>query len=1368
MSEQSPKPYLFLIQELLRCPSGMEKSILDATSDLIDDGLVSMIQQMKQTYGEMRDQDTVDALNRLLQLVSERLEITTMTETPLTSSDTVVSRNYTATSTSTDTATPSSIPETDETVFIQEILPLILQGDGDLEKTMQLIFQSSLGQLDPASAQQLLSSVLGSGGNSQQFINLLLQSGFLGQMDSASTEIIQTLMNNVSQRGKANSLQKNLVLTIEEMLQLAEKRGNAQGAEALKYPLQELAKLWGVSLSNNVVESQVVESQNTLIQIIFLKIVQTKEQGKSYEQIYSEVSPLLEGNIDKLNDDLPHLLEAWARTLPKGTPEQAKQFAAVIFLMGESIAKFPLGSVATNIEIAISCYEVALKFFIREDDPELWASVQGSLGNAYLDRIREDKAENIEKAITAHQAALQSFSLANSRKEWVSTQIHLSNAYRVRIQGNKVTNIEVAVTAAEAALKQINRGEFPQVWAKGKETLANAYSDRIEGNRAENVELAIAAYEEALEVYTQESNPEGWAGIHNNLAYAYRKRSQGNRDENLEQAIEACKKAISVQSRKKNPPTWATVQTTLGTIYLERIQGDRAENLRLAITAYRAALEVYTPEAFPEQWAMIQSNLAVVYFYSADRFTKNSETNLESAIEAGEAALQVYTREAFPEKWAMICTTLANAYSRRIQGDKTENIEQAIATYKKALEVSTRETLPHSWALIQLCLAIAYQDRIQGNKTKNLQLAIAACHAALEIYTPETFPSLWAMTQNNLGTIHLELGEIEAAIKSYQLALEIHTPKTNPVDCFKHGHNLGRAALQLGQLQEAIAGLSTAIEAVEQSRAWTTLDLRKQELLSDAINVYFGIVEAYVQDNQPDRAIEYVERSKARNLVELLATRDLSPKGVPESVSERFKQLRQEMVTQRRRLEIVEERLGFLNIGDGERIDNLETRPSERQYLNQLEEQLDDLMKTIDQIDPTFRETQQVKAIPFNQIVSAIDAGTAIVEWYLTSNSCYTFIITSDCHQPQVLSSAAIDNKIIQDLNNWFYEYFEDYQNDKNHWRSQLTERLQQLSQLLHIEDILTCVPTTCDRIILIPHRFLHLLPLHALPLNDGTSLFERFLGGVSYAPSCQMLQQLQKRQRPNFESIFAIQNPTEDLGYTDTEVEIIKSYFRQTNILKKANATKSAIEGTDLNTFHCAHFSCHGYFNLTNPRNSALMLADPSAKSTFTEPDSENSSSLQDDEVLDLEKYLTLDTIFTLNLEQCRLVTMSACETGLIDFNNTSDEYIGLPSAFLYAGTQYVVSSLWTVKDLSTAFLMAKFYENLQGQTSVAVALNQAQCWLKGVTKAQLVAWMTENPFPLNPTMRTPLQRLLHKLQDDDQPFQNPFHWAAFCAIGK
>jgi CHAT domain-containing protein len=93
---------------------------------------------------------------------------------------------------------------------------------------------------------------------------------------------------------------------------------------------------------------------------------------------------------------------------------------------------------------------------------------------------------------------------------------------------------------------------------------------------------------------------------------------------------------------------------------------------------------------------------------------------------------------------------------------------------------------------------------------------------------------------------------------------------------------------------------------------------------------------------------------------------------------------------------------------------------------------------------------------------------------------------------------------------------------------------------------------------------------------------------------------------------------------------------------------------------------------------------------------------------------------------------------------NSLSDEYIGLPSGFLYAGSSSVVSSLWKVNDLSTAFLMIKFYQNLSAGVSVAVSLNQAQLWLKHLTKGDLETWIEENQLPLDPTVMIPIRRRL------------------------
>ncbi|MDJ0519806.1 MAG: CHAT domain-containing protein [Trichodesmium sp. MO_231.B1] len=292
----------------------------------------------------------------------------------------------------------------------------------------------------------------------------------------------------------------------------------------------------------------------------------------------------------------------------------------------------------------------------------------------------------------------------------------------------------------------------------------------------------------------------------------------------------------------------------------------------------------------------------------------------------------------------------------------------------------------------------------------------------------------------------------------------------------------------------------------------------------------------------------------------------------------------------------------------------------------------------------------------------------------------------------------------------------------------------------MHLDEIISHIPQQCQKIILIPHRFLHLLPIHAFILNDGSYLLDHY--EVTYSPSCKLLQLIKNQQRPNFEKLFAIQNPTEDLIYTDLEVETISSYFDSAEILAKEKATKTTFKTyNDFPSVNCLHFSCHGYFNINSPLESSLLLADGR---------------------------LTLAEVFELNLSQCRLVTLSACETGLTDFSNLSDEYISFPSSFIYAGSSNVVSNLWKVMDLPTTFLLIKFYQNLHQNCGVSVALNEAQIWLRDITKKELQEWIRNNQLSIDVTLKRDLKYQLRQLSDNDQPFKDPFYWAAFSAISQ
>ena len=1045
-----------------------------------------------------------------------------------------------------------------------------------------------------------------------------------------------------------------------------------------------LARVLGLSRPSTQSNSPVAATADDDLNFL-MEVLQATEESEGNQQV---VYPLLQANLDKLDNHLINMLQSWANDiLSEVEPDQAQRIAKKIWNFSWLIQEFPLGSKAVNQDIAIAGYEITLTIYTRQDFPIDWAMTQNNLGIAYSDRILGNKATNLEGAIAAYNAALQ-----------VST-----------------------------------RQDFPQSWATTQNNLGLAYSDRILGDKATNLEGAIASCNAALEVRTRQDFPLDWAGTQNNLGLAYS----------------------------------------------DRIVGNKAENIELAIAAYNAALEVSTRQDFPLNWAMTQNNLGNAYLY---RILGNRASNLEGAIAAYNAALAVYTRQDFPLDWAQTQNCLGNAYLYRILGNRASDLEGAIAAYNAALEVLTRQDFPLDWAQTQNNLGNAYLYRILGNKAENLETAIIAYNAALEVRTRQDFPIDWAMTQNNLGLAYRDLGQISEAIQCLRSALEIRTPTAFPIDCLQSGRNLGETAFQAERWSDAIEGYDAAIQAVEQSCEWVSSEARRQELREDAIDVYTQIVQACVNNNQIEKAIEYVERSKARTLVELLTNRDLNPKGnVPDDVLKQLQRLKREIPAKRQLLEAADRH----NAGNTQNqfSSSASSLNPLRQELSELQSQLEEVLNQIKPIDPSYQLTQTVQPISFAEILDTIDNHTAIIAWYITSECFFTFVIT---HQKPLYVWQSTNDDLTA-LEQWRNEYLKDYEalkrEQKTQWQTDLASRLQHLSTILHLDDIRSHVPSECKRLILIPHRYLHLFPLHALPLHSqGNYLFDSFPKGVHYAPSCQLLQLSQKvasRQAPSFRHLFAIQNPTADLDFSDVEVEAIMGKFHPKQILSKDKANKNALnqaaDSDALRLAECVHFSCHGSFFAPDPLLSHLMLADSlvASDSLVKRTASEATRYLpwRDGKDVDPENCLTLGEIFALNLKQCRLVTLSACETGLTEWRNLTDEYIGLASGFLVAGSPNIVSSLWVVNDLSTCFLMIKFYQNLQPEVSIAKALNNAQNWLRDVTKAELQKWTQELTLSANQQLTVDslwFNDWLKEMEATSKPFHSPEYWAGFCTVGQ
>ena len=160
------------------------------------------------------------------------------------------------------------------------------------------------------------------------------------------------------------------------------------------------------------------------------------------------------------------------------------------------------------------------------------------------------------------------------------------------------------------------------------------------------------------------------------------------------------------------------------------------------------------------------------------------------------------------------------------------------------------------------------------------------------------------------------------------------------------------------------------------------------------------------------------------------------------------------------------------------------------------------------------------------------------------------------------------------------------------------------------------------------------------------------------------------------------------------TEVNQVAALLRngggKATVVSGSAATEKSFTSRNHKQDYILHVSTHGFFHdsgiFTNPmQNSGLLFAN---SQKYWANDSLASS------INDADGILRADEIAKLDLSGCRLVVLSACQTGLGEYN--SEGVYGLQRAFKLAGAQSVLMSLWSVDDKATAELMTEFYRRL------------------------------------------------------------------------
>jgi len=493
-----------------------------------------------------------------------------------------------------------------------------------------------------------------------------------------------------------------------------------------------------------------------------------------------------------------------------------------------------------------------------------------------------------------------------------------------------------------------------------------------------------------------------------------------------------------------------------------------------------------------------------------------------------------------------------------------------------------------------------------------------------------------------------ETGNLKEAKAGYDALLKEPRTRDNTDIYWMILFDRGKIADAEGNRREAIDFYGRAVDLIEQQRSTINTEASKIGFVGDKQNVYSRLIASLYAEGQYGAAFDYVERSKARALVDLLASKqDFAVKAGDE------RDVRNLLATDRK----AEAEVIAQDLSPG--------RSKTRSVIVTVKQELRDK-------SPELASLVSVTSLSASDIRDLMPPEEALIEYYYGEGEMFAFVLTREDLKSIRLNS----DKLVEDVRK-FRTLLEtpgsfDYLTFSRNLYKRLFEPFEKMLDKKNLA--------------IVPHGALHYLPFNAL-CNDRGFLIEQY--SIRILPSASVIKYLHARKSSKPAEILAFGNPDlgdsrYDLAYAQEEAQAVARTRPQSLVLVRKEATESAFRKYG-RSFSYIHFATHGQFDSDMPLKSALLLAGDERS----------------------DGRLTVDKLYSMNID-ADLVTLSACETGLGKIAN-GDDVVGLTRGFLYAGSNSIVASLWKVDDQATGDLMVGFYYALK-KTDKREALRQAQ----------------------------------------------------------
>lgn len=471
-------------------------------------------------------------------------------------------------------------------------------------------------------------------------------------------------------------------------------------------------------------------------------------------------------------------------------------------------------------------------------------------------------------------------------------------------------------------------------------------------------------------------------------------------------------------------------------------------------------------------------------------------------------------------------------------------------------------------------------------------------------------------------------------------------------------HTDGLMQQSRGDHAGALSTFMKAVALLEQDRRKLQDDKARGTFVENKIGIYYAAILELLDKRRYDEAFELMERSRARAMADMLASRPLTLSGTGEQ------QLYAELVRLRTAIAAKQADL-FRLINAAAKPDALAPVDREiaaledahRKLAARISAEAPQLQELTTSSTVSLRDLQERMRQDDFELLEYLVTESAVILWHINASGVRVrnvFLPRSD-----LLAKVEALQNSLSDRNNAF---------DRKTARELYLFLIQPVAGSMRSE-----------RLVIVPHDALHSLPFQVLENPaDGSSLGERYR--LSYAPSATIQMGLRTSAAGGGKTLLAAADPE----FQDEVESIAQLYSGRSKVildtLIKESDVKAAVGGYEI-----VHLSVHGKFNGQEPMLSHLKLA----------------KGAQDD------GQLTAAEMFGLPLGKTSLVVLSACETGKAEATY-SNEVLGMLRALLYAGASTLVVSYWKVDSASTALWMETFHRAAQA-SSPAEAARQA-----------------------------------------------------------